>query len=672
MKHAKGLRRTTVSAGLVLLLSYQLSCGSTESRCPKHIVKDGFGNCKILRLQLRGGKSEDHTANAENFNTSWKTTINQNSNLPVDIMNSPLATEEEREFLENYERETNVSEVGELDDTGYKWSILKPGSGHFPYPRVPLRYLYNETLANRDPYIQALKRSNVSANENLWMPDMLPKEHDDTLDGFIDYYNDPSSEDKDSRYPDLTRLDVCPEVPQDPEIFEFPVYTRTKQHEEAAEEGDFAGMVLGCGGNDLGQLGVGEGQPGEPAHGSIPEHARGADFGYDARGFPIDHAGDEHYGSNTVPVALDRLRHVAIKFLRCGWNHAFALAEEKDGQQTLYGWGCNIYRQVGIDTDVPIDAPHQIHLERVNQNIKDIACGVCHSLVLCNDGSVFSFGGNVHGQLGLDIPLERKIFKPQRVCLPGKCVSIACGDFHSMFLLEEGDLFACGLNCCGQLGIGDSCENVSRPLPVEAFDGVGVREVGCGGEHTIVVDRNEGVWAFGSNCFGQLGCLKHPSTFHPPESCKETEPIEMVFRPDKPAVRVSKIICGVQHTILLFEDGELWGCGRNTFGALGLTHEAMAYHLTPITPWWKQFHNFSRVLEVACGFDFTIAALDNGDVVACGMNDRGQLGLGNWIRPTEPVPIPAYCQRGFHIACMMETSFAYSSSYKAHASEEFV
>eukprot|EP00960_Hanusia_phi_P067846 766715-Hanusia_phi.AAC.9 len=564
-------------AGFLILSIYPYASTSQRLHVAQGCCVQYFCPEQNFRIRLRGGGVEDHSADTQT------------------IINEPT-----------YGKEEDFNGYGELEKKGDSWSILKPGTGHFPYPRVPLRFLYNDTLARRDPYIQALNRSNVSANENLWMKDILPAKHDlGTLQGFIDYYNDPNVDESDEDFtlcPENITLDAWPNNPDGYELLELPVSETLNFQEEAAEQGDFAGMVLGCGGNELGQLGIGECHAYEPAHGSIPEYARGADYGYDASGFPVDYGGVEHYGSNTVPQALDRLRHVALKFLRCGWNHAFGLAEDGQGKQTLYGWGCNGFGQLGLETEEPIFAPQEIFLDQVDQSIKDIACGLCHTVVLCKDGSVFSLGGNSFGQLGLDISFESIIFKPQRVSLPGKCASIACGDRHSIFVLEDG---------------GKECLNVSSPALVQAFVGVGVRVVGCGSECTIVVDRDEKVWAFGSNTFGELGCYKHPTQYDSHEVCQEWKP------PEKPNQRVSKIFCGVQHTILLFEDGELWGCGRNTFGTVSEAqcHCTLISGAAGVEPSGDgvppdSCHSLMFIRhQVACGYGFTIAALDNGDVV---------------------------------------------------------
>jgi len=87
--------------------------------------------------------------------------------------------------------------------------------------------------------------------------------------------------------------------------------------------------------------------------------------------------------------------------------------------------------------------------------IQDISAGGRHSLVLMEDGSLFSFGFGTNGQLGLRSTSNKS--RPQYVKdMAGKrVIQIAAGWNHSLVLTESGDLWACGYGAHGQLGLGD-------------------------------------------------------------------------------------------------------------------------------------------------------------------------------------------------------------------------
>uniref|UniRef100_A0A8D0L2B4 Secretion regulating guanine nucleotide exchange factor n=1 Tax=Sphenodon punctatus TaxID=8508 RepID=A0A8D0L2B4_SPHPU len=68
--------------------------------------------------------------------------------------------------------------------------------------------------------------------------------------------------------------------------------------------------------------------------------------------------------------------------------------------------------------------------------------------------------------------------------------------------------------------------------------------------------------------------------------------------------------------------GELFVCGQNREGQLGLNHNEDVLYFTPCTSLSSM-----PVTRVACGWDFTIILTGNGQVLSCGSNSFGQLGI---------------------------------------------
>ena len=95
------------------------------------------------------------------------------------------------------------------------------------------------------------------------------------------------------------------------------------------------------------------------------------------------------------------------------------------------------------------------------QNINSINCGPVHSICLDNDGTVYSFGRNNFGQLGLGNKVIFYTSIPQKVDLP-PCAQISCGYNHTICLSENGEVYSLGCNEDGQLGIGNN-ESYNSP-----------------------------------------------------------------------------------------------------------------------------------------------------------------------------------------------------------------
>ena len=98
------------------------------------------------------------------------------------------------------------------------------------------------------------------------------------------------------------------------------------------------------------------------------------------------------------------------------------------------------------------------------------------------------------------------------------------------------------------------------------------------------------------------------------------------------------VACGAQHTLFILKNGELLGCGRNDSGQLGLGHleEAISKPTWILT---EKMLNNNRVIGVTAS-DHTIVSLSNGEAIGCGCNHNGQLGLGHTILSADFQTLP--------------------------------
>lgn len=117
----------------------------------------------------------------------------------------------------------------------------------------------------------------------------------------------------------------------------------------------------------------------------------------------------------------------------------------------------------------------------------------------------FSFGVNKTGQCGHK---KLQVFNNPTLIADLKHLNIiaaACGRSHSLFLTETGDVFACGDNKNGQLGIGKKANPIiTKPTQIK-FNGPPICQIGCGAEFSVILDLDGNLYTFGSPEFGQLG-----------------------------------------------------------------------------------------------------------------------------------------------------------------------
>jgi len=226
-------------------------------------------------------------------------------------------------------------------------------------------------------------------------------------------------------------------------------------------------------------------------------------------GLEVGSAGNQE---TTVPIDISNSGDLAGKHviaIAAGAFHNLALCS--DG--TLISWGDNSKGQLGYPTSTT-PTPHAMNNSGplAGKTVIAIAAGAYHSLALCSDGSIFAWGYNYNGQLGNGNADTGDQYAPVQTvssgALAGKTVTaIASGQYHSMALCSDGTLFTWGDNENGQLGSGTL--GISREPVAVATDGVlaGKTVVAmAGGEiHSIALCSDGTLATWGQNLYGALG-----------------------------------------------------------------------------------------------------------------------------------------------------------------------
>ena len=107
--------------------------------------------------------------------------------------------------------------------------------------------------------------------------------------------------------------------------------------------------------------------------------------------------------------------------------------------------------------------PHRT-LFRVKEMVS--ACTACHSMIITEEGKVMTWGRNDKGQLGHADTKTRNEPTLVESLANHQIVGGAVGRSHSLFLTSKGQVFSCGDNKMGQLGIGSQSQSVMTPTRV--------------------------------------------------------------------------------------------------------------------------------------------------------------------------------------------------------------
>ncbi|XP_033108381.1 probable E3 ubiquitin-protein ligase HERC3 [Anneissia japonica] len=179
--------------------------------------------------------------------------------------------------------------------------------------------------------------------------------------------------------------------------------------------------------------------------------------------------------------------------------------------------------------------------------IVQAACGDGHSVVLSNKGHIISWGHDSKGQCGHGSASNNRP-KPSVIHSLSMefIVQVSCGSKHTLALAKSGKLFAWGDNSRLQLGFTTHLYNTCAvPTEIACLSGLPIKQISCGGDHSLALTFSGAVFCWGSNAFGQLGV-------HIGRGCKF--PHELDFLQGQ---EISDIACGQNHSEFRSLNGEV-------------------------------------------------------------------------------------------------------------------
>lgn len=224
----------------------------------------------------------------------------------------------------------------------------------------------------------------------------------------------------------------------------------------------------------------------------------------------------------------------SLSYSQCWKEMSRFLAIKDDGTMWSFANGDTI--QVGTDNDW-----------------WKVSAGSDHYLAIKTDSTLWGWGNHDHAQLGLgfgnNIPNSYAL--PTSLGSDHDWIQVSAGQFSSMYLKANGDLYCSGGNGYGQLGIYSTFDQWTI-VPVQSIGG-NVKNVSTGANGTFAVKNDGTLWFAGARFFLDENDANNQLAFEQQGSDTDWD----------------SVATGLGHCLLLKTNGELWAGGYNNSGQVG-------------------------------------------------------------------------------------------------------
>ena len=351
--------------------------------------------------------------------------------------------------------------------------------------------------------------------------------------------------------------------------------------------------------------------------------------------------GYSNTGNQLIPRYLNWFsdNSIVISQIACGRFYTMFLTNNGN----VYGVGANYYNQLGYSNTSTQSTP--VHLNWFSDNsivISQIACGENHTMFLTDDGNVYGVGYNGYRQLGYNsssaqsTPVHLSWFREGENNIT--ISQIACGSNHTMFLTDDGNVYGVGNNYDYQIGYSNiGYQSTPRHFSSFITQSKVFSQIACSEDHTMLLTDDGNIYGLGRNNYYQLGHYWTGS---------QLTPRQLNWFNDNSIV-ISQIVCGYYHTMFLTDDGNVYGVGSNSNYRLGNT--GYQTYDPVLLSWFREGGNNITISQIACGNNYTIFLTDDGNVYGVGANDNYQLGYSDTSDQSTPRHLIKFYEDGNNI-----------------------
>ena len=265
----------------------------------------------------------------------------------------------------------------------------------------------------------------------------------------------------------------------------------------------------------------------------------------------------------TTPTPLPSM--VGVNVNQVSSRGYFTAAVSRTG--SVYTWGTGEHGCLGHGHITDSCIPKQVHA-LTGHRVLHVAAGYNHCVAFTETGEVFTWGLDQHGQCGHGTYFHNTTTGRQNVQrIPRRVRALAgvhahsasAGTSHSLVVADEGTLYSFGEGNHGRLGHGLNTDE-HYPRAIDALQHLRITSAAAGCDHSLALAADGTVFAWGSNEFGQLGIgqprLRMELLPHPIQQFQNQQ--QSIYS----AKTVCSIVAGENHSFALTAGGHLWEWGQ--------------------------------------------------------------------------------------------------------------
>ncbi|KAJ5069925.1 ubiquitin-protein ligase e3a-related [Anaeramoeba ignava] len=313
--------------------------------------------------------------------------------------------------------------------------------------------------------------------------------------------------------------------------------------------------------------------------------------------------------------------------------------------------------------------PSEIQIE----NIQKVTVGAHNEAILTIEGNVFAKGEDINPNNPKEFINISSLIEDTN----DRIIQDVVSGYNSIYLLTSNhNVYGIGSNEYGQLGF-DSETLKETQKPILIMKNISKIFSGNSSLHAFLLNSNQELFGCGWNDYGKLGLG---------ESRKEIIVKKVTQIQNIPKGKILDIQCGYTHSIMLIEDEnenekenpkrKLYSCGHWKYNGFGKNEFDDTYEFTEIKS--SLFENDDDILDFSVGYVHTLILTSNSKLIGFGHNGFGELGTGDTEDQSIPIQIELPKLRfneeisNYHVFCGYNSTIIYFSSPFSNLEEDLI